>query len=62
MAELEAQVRERLMAENTAARAAAKPAEKPAPAAEPTPAAMPKKPTSRSGAKAKLDIVVDDDD
>jgi len=23
---------------------------------------MPKKPTSRSGAKAKLDIVVDDDD
>lgn len=62
MAELEAQVRERLMAENNAARAAAKPAEKPAPAAEPTPAAMPKKPTSRSGAKAKLDIVVDDDD
>lgn len=62
MAELEAQVRERLMAENNAARAAAKPAEKPAPAAEPAPAAMPKKPTSRSGAKAKLDIVVDDDD
>ena len=29
---------------------------------EPAPAAMPKKPTSRSGAKAKLDIVVDDDD
>ena len=54
MAELEAQVRERLMAENNAARAAAKPAEKPA--------AMPKKPPSRSGAKAKLDIVVDDDD
>ena len=51
MAELEAQVRERLMAENNAARAA-----------EPAPAAMPKKPTSRSGAKAKLDIVVDDDD
>ena len=62
MAELEAQVRERLMAENNAARAAAKPAEKPASAAEPAPAAMPKKPTSRSGAKAKLDIVVDDDD
>ena len=62
MAELEAQVRERLMAENNAARAAAKPAEKPAPAAEPAPATMPKKPTSRSGAKAKLDIVVDDDD
>lgn len=62
MAELEAQVRERLMAENNAARAAAKPAEKPAPAAEPAPAAMSKKPTSRSGAKAKLDIVVDDDD
>ena len=62
MAELETQVRERLMAENNAARAAAKPAEKPAPAAEPAPAAMPKKPTSRSGAKAKLDIVVDDDD
>ena len=62
MAELEAQVRVRLMAENNAARAAAKPAEKPAPAAEPAPAAMPKKPTSRSGAKAKLDIVVDDDD
>ena len=62
MAELEAQVRERLMAENNAARAAAKPAEKPAPAAAPAPAAMPKKPTSRSGAKAKLDIVVDDDD
>ena len=62
MAELEAQVRERLMAESNAARAAAKPAEKPAPAAEPAPAAMPKKPTSRSGAKAKLDIVVDDDD
>ena len=62
MAELEAQVRERLMAENNAARAAAKPAEKPAPAAELAPAAMPKKPTSRSGAKAKLDIVVDDDD
>ena len=62
MAELEAQVRERLMAENNAARATAKPAEKPAPAAEPAPAAMPKKPTSRSGAKAKLDIVVDDDD
>ena len=62
MSELEAQVRERLMAENNAARAAAKPAEKPAPAAEPAPAAMPKKPTSRSGAKAKLDIVVDDDD
>lgn len=62
MEELEAQVRERLMAENNAARAAAKPAEKPAPAAEPAPAAMPKKPTSRSGAKAKLDIVVDDDD
>ena len=62
MAELEAQVRERLMAENNAARAAAKPAEKPAPAVEPAPAAMPKKPTSRSGAKAKLDIVVDDDD
>lgn len=62
MAELEAQVRERLMAENNAARAAAKPAEKPTPAAEPAPAAMPKKPTSRSGAKAKLDIVVDDDD
>ena len=62
MAELEAQVRERLMAENNAARAAAKPAEKPSPAAEPAPAAMPKKPTSRSGAKAKLDIVVDDDD
>lgn len=62
MAELEAQVRERLMAENNAARAAAKPAEKPAPAAEPAPAAMPKKSTSRSGAKAKLDIVVDDDD
>ena len=54
MAELEAQVRERLMAENNAARAAAKPAEKPTPAAEPAPAAMPKKPTSRSGAKAKL--------
>ena len=62
MAELEAQVRERLMAENNAVRAAAKPAEKPAPAAESAPAAMPKKPTSRSGAKAKLDIVVDDDD
>lgn len=62
MAELEAQVRERLMAKNNAARAAAKPVEKPAPAAEPAPAAMPKKPTSRSGAKAKLDIVVDDDD
>ncbi len=62
MAELEAQVRERLMAENNAARAAAKSAEKPAPAVEPAPAAMPKKPTSRSGAKAKLDIVVDDDD
>ena len=30
--------------------------------AEPAPAAMSKKPTSRSGAKAKLDIVVDDDD
>ena len=50
------------MAENNAARAAAKSAEKPAPAVEPAPAAMPKKPTSRSGAKAKLDIVVDDDD
>lgn len=62
MAELEAQVRERLMAENNAARAATKPAEKSASAAEPAPAAMPKKPTSRSGAKAKLDIVVDDDD
>ena len=62
MAELETQVRERLMAENNAARAAAKPAEKPTPATEPAPAAMPKKPTSRSGAKAKLDIVVDDDD
>ena len=62
LAEVEANVRERLNAENNAAKTAAKPADRPAPAAEPAAVVQPKKPTSRSGAKAKLDIVVDDDD
>ena len=62
LAEVEAKVRERLNAENNAAKTAAKPADRPAPAAEPVAVVQPKKPTSRSGAKAKLDIVVDDDD
>ena len=62
LAEVEAKVRERLNAENNAAKTAAKPANRPAPAAEPAAVVQPKKPTSRSGAKAKLDIVVDDDD
>lgn len=62
LAEVEAKVRERLNAENNAAKTAAKPADRPAPAAEPAAVVQPKKPTSRSGAKAKLDIVVDDDD
>lgn len=62
LAEVEAKVRERLNAENNAAKTAAKPVDRPAPAAEPAAVVQPKKPTSRSGAKAKLDIVVDDDD
>ena len=62
MAELEAQVRERLMAESNAAKMAAGSASKELPAEEPAPAPAVKKPTSRSGAKAKLDIVVDDDE
>lgn len=62
LAEVEAKVRERLNAENNAAKTAAKPADRPAPAAEPAAVVQPKKPTSRSGAKTKLDIVVDDDD
>lgn len=62
LTEVEAKVRERLNAENNAAKTAAKPADRPAPAAEPAAVVQPKKPTSRSGAKAKLDIVVDDDD
>ena len=64
MAELEAQVRERLMAENNAARAAAKPAEKPSPAAEPAPAAMPKKravPAQRRSLTSLLMTTIDED-
>lgn len=59
LAEVEARVRERLKEEADAAKNISKPAAPAAPVAEPP--AQPKKPTSRSGAKAKLDIVVDDD-
>ena len=62
LAEVEAKVRERLNAENNAAKTASKPADRPAPAAEPAAVVQPKQHTSRSGAKAKLDNVVDDDD
>ncbi len=59
LAEVEARVRERLKEEADAAKNISKPAAPAAPVAEPP--VQPKKPTSRSGAKAKLDIVVDDD-
>ena len=60
MAEIETQVRQKLAEENSAARAVKPVSPSAAPEAQEQPAA-PKKPTNRAGAKAKLDIVVDDD-
>ena len=60
MAEIETQVRQKLAEESSAARVAKPVFPSAAPEAQEQPAA-PKKPTSRAGAKAKLDIVVDDD-
>ena len=60
MAEIETQVRQKLAEESSAARVAKPVSPAAAPEAQEQPAA-PKKPTNRAGAKAKLDIVVDDD-
>lgn len=60
MAEIETQVRQKLAEESSAARVA-KPASPAAVQETQEQPAAPKKPTSRAGAKAKLDIVVDDD-
>ena len=60
MAEIESQVRQKLAEESSAARVTKPVSPSAAPEAQEQPAA-PKKSTSRAGAKAKLDIVVDDD-
>lgn len=60
MAEIETQVRLKLAEESSAARVA-KPASPAAVQDTQEQPATPKKPTNRAGAKAKLDIVVDDD-
>ncbi len=60
MAEIETQVRQKLAEENSAARVA-KPVSPSAVHETQEQPAAPKKPTNRAGAKAKLDIVVDDD-
>lgn len=60
MAEIESQVRQKLAEESSAARVA-KPASPAAVQETQEQPAAPKKPTNRAGAKAKLDIVVDDD-
>lgn len=60
MAEIETQVRQKLAEESSAARVA-KPASPAAVQETQEQPAAPKKPTNRAGAKAKLDIVVDDD-
>ena len=60
MAEIETQVRQKLAEENSAARVAKPVSPAAVPETQEQPAA-PKKPTNRAGAKAKLDIVVDDD-
>lgn len=60
MEEIETQVRQKLAEESSAARVAKPVSPSAAPEAQEQPAA-PKKPTNRAGAKAKLDIVVDDD-
>lgn len=60
MAEIETQVRQKLAEESSAARVA-KPASPAAVQDTQEQPATPKKPTNRAGAKAKLDIVVDDD-
>lgn len=60
MEEIETQVRQKLAEESSAARVAKPVSPSAAPEAQEQPAA-PQKPTNRAGAKAKLDIVVDDD-
>lgn len=60
MAEIETQVRQKLAEESSAARVA-KPVSPAAVQETQEQPAAPKKPTNRAGAKAKLDIVVDDD-
>ena len=60
MAEIETQVRQKLAEESSAARVS-KPASPAAVQETQEQPAAPKKPTNRAGAKAKLDIVVDDD-
>ena len=60
MAEIETQVRQKLAEESSAARVA-KPVSTAAVQETQEQPAAPKKPTNRAGAKAKLDIVVDDD-
>lgn len=60
MAEIETQVRQKLAEENSAARVAKPVSPAAVPETQEQPAA-PKKPTNRASAKAKLDIVVDDD-
>lgn len=60
MEEIETQVRQKLAEESSAARVAKPVSPSAAPEAQEQPA-TPKKPTNRAGAKAKLDIVVDDD-
>lgn len=60
MAEIETQVRQKLAEENSAARVT-KPVSPAAVQETQEQPAAPKKPTNRAGAKAKLDIVVDDD-
>ena len=60
MEEIETQVRQKLAEESSAARVAKPVSPSAVPETQEQPAA-PKKPTNRAGAKAKLDIVVDDD-
>lgn len=60
MAEIETQVRQKLAEESSAARVS-KPVSPAAVQETQEQPAAPKKPTNRAGAKAKLDIVVDDD-
>lgn len=60
MAEIESQVRQKLAEESSAARVT-KPVSPSAVQETQEQPAAPKKPTNRAGAKAKLDIVVDDD-
>lgn len=60
MAEIESQVRQKLAEESSAARVT-KPVSPAAVQETQEQPAAPKKPTNRAGAKAKLDIVVDDD-